>query len=108
MDSHTNDSSRQRLLAVLLVAALYVAASIFTNAHFMADSGGYVVSILAYDGVDEYVAENPEAANFLAANSFLGLGSFPLASVGLGLVQALPSALESLRRPRSALNLMFL
>ena len=108
MNSHTNESSRQRLLAVLLVAALYVAASIFTNAHFMADSGGYVVSILAYDGVDEYVAENPEAANFLAENSFWDFGHLLWRPFGLVLFKLFHPLSSLFVGADPALNLMFL
>ena len=79
MTSHMNE----RLLAALLVAALYVAANVFTNAHFMADSGGYVVSILAYAGVDEYVVENPTAADFRSENSFWDLGHLLWRPLGL-------------------------
>src|ERR1041385_1222716 len=77
------NSHNQKILAALLVVASYVAATAFTNAHFMADSGGYVVSILAYAGVDEYVAENPAAADFLAENSFWDFGHLLWRPLGL-------------------------
>ena len=66
--------SHNRLLPPLLVIALYVFALAFTNAHYMADSGGYVVSILAYSGVEEYVVENPVVADYRSENSYWDFG----------------------------------
>ena len=60
--------------APLFVVLLYIGAGAFTNAHFMADSGGYVVSILAYAGVDEYVAENPVVGDYRSENPFWEFG----------------------------------
>lgn len=101
-------SSRQRLLAALLVAALYIAASVFTNAHFMADSGGYVVSILAYAGVDEYVVENPTAANFKAENSFWDFGHLLWRPLGLLLFKIFRPLSSLAIGPDPAHNVMFL
>jgi len=91
----------------LLVAALYVAANVFTNAHFMADSGGYVVSILAYAGVDEYVLENPTAANFLAENSFWDFGHLLWRPLGLVLFKIFRPLSSLAVGPDPAHNVMF-
>lgn len=101
-------SSRQRFLAALLVAALYVSASLFTNAHFMADSGGYVVSILSYAGVDEYVVENPTAANFRAENSFWDFGHLLWRPLGLLLFKIFRPLSSLVIGPDPAHNVMFL
>jgi hypothetical protein len=102
------NSHNQKILAVLLVAVLYVAAIIFTNAHFMADSGGYVVSILAYTGVDEYVAENPAAANFLAENSFWDFGHLLWRPLGLVLFKLFHPLSSRIVGADPALNVIFL
>src|ERR1043165_6279153 len=102
------NSHNQKILAVLLVAVLYVAAIIFTNAHFMADSGGYVVSILAYTGVDEYVAENPAAADFLAENSFWDFGHLLWRPLGLVLFRIFRPLSRLIVGPDPAHNVMFL
>jgi hypothetical protein len=67
----------------LLVIALYVFALAFTNAHYMADSGGYVVSILAYAGVEEYVVENPVVADYRSENSYWDFGHLLWRPLGL-------------------------
>jgi hypothetical protein len=103
-----NETSRQRLLGALLIAALYVSASVFTNAHFMADSGGYVVSILAYAGVDEYVVENPTAANFRAENSFWDFGHLLWRPLGLLLFKIFRLLSSRVIGPDPAHNVMFL
>jgi len=109
MSSRVNvPSSRQRFLAALLVAALYVSASLFTNAHFMADSGGYVVSILSYAGVDEYVVENPTAANFRAENSFWDFGHLLWRPLGLLLFKIFRPLSSLVIGPDPAHNVMFL
>src|SRR5215217_2636671 len=108
MNFHVNDSSRQRLSAALLVAALYVVASVFTNAHFMADSGGYVVSILAYAGVDEYVLENPSAADFRAQNSFWDFGHLLWRPLGLLLFKLFRPLSSLVIGPDPAHNMMVL
>src|SRR5215467_13862797 len=92
----------------LLVAALYVAGSVFTNAHFMADSGGYVVSILAYAGVDEYVVENPTAGNFLSDNSFWDFGHLLWRPLGLVLFKIFHPLSSLAIGPDPAHNVMFL
>jgi hypothetical protein len=91
----------------LLVAALYVGASVFTNAHFMADSGGYVVSILAYAGVDEYVVENPTAADFRAENSFWDFGHLLWRPLGLMLFKIFHPLSSLVIGPDPAHNVMF-
>src|SRR5215467_6073756 len=93
---------------VLLVAALYVVASVFTNAHFMADSGGYVVSILAYAGVDDYVVENPTAANFRAENSFWDFGHLLWRPLGLLLFKIFRPLSSLAIGPDPAHNVLFL
>ena len=64
----------KRFLAPSLVVLLYVTALAVTNAHFMADSGGYVVSILSFAGVEEYVVETPTVRDYRAQNSFWDFG----------------------------------
>lgn len=59
-------------LGFLIIA--YCWATWFTNAHYMADTGGYVVSILAYDGIPEYVQENPVVRDHLSENPFWDFG----------------------------------
>lgn len=114
MNSHMNEttltptSHRQCLLGALLVAALYVSASLFTTAYFMADSGGYVVSILAYAGVDEYVVENPTAADFRAENSFWDFGHLFWRPLGLLLFKIFRPLSSLVMGPDPALNVMFL
>src|SRR6185437_16690778 len=98
----------ERLLAVLLVAALYVAANVFTNAHFMADSGGYVVSILAYAGVEEYVVENPMSADFRSENSFWDFGHLLWRPLGLLLFKIFRPLSSLVIGPDPASNVMFL
>jgi hypothetical protein len=98
----------ERLPGALLVAVLYVAASVLTNAHFMADSGGYVVSILAYAGVDEYVVENPTAANFRAENSFWDFGHLLWRPLGLFLFKIFRPLSSLVIGPDPAHNVMFL
>ena len=102
------NSHNQKILAALLVVASYVAATAFTNAHFMADSGGYVVSILAYAGVDEYVAENPAAADFLAENSFWDFGHLLWRPLGLVLFKIFSPLSSLIVGPDPAHNVMFL
>ena len=92
----------------LLVAVLYVAASVFTNAHFMADRGGYVVSILAYAGVDEYVVENPTAADFRSENSFWDFGHLLWRPLGLMLFKIFHPLSSLAVGSDPALNVMFL
>ena len=90
------------------MAALYVSASVFTNAHFMADSGGYVVSILAYAGVDEYVVENPTINNFRAENSFWDFGHLLWRPLGLLLFKIFRPLSSLVIGPDPAHNVMFL
>ena len=97
MDSKYNEvtqtqrerSPRQRFLPLLLVAGLYVFAIGFTNSHYMADSGGYVVSILAYAGISEYVAENPVVADYRSENRFWDFGHLLWRPLGLFLFRVL-------------------
>ena len=99
---------RSRFLAGLLVAALYVSASALTNAHFMADSGGYVVSILAYAGLNEYSVENPTANDFRAENSFWDFGHLLWRPLGLVLFKVFRPVSSLVIGPDPAQNMMFL
>ena len=99
---------RSRFLAGLLVAALYVSAGVLTNAHFMADSGGYVVSILAYGGLDEYTVENPTAGDFRAENSFWDFGHLLWRPLGLVLFRIFSPLSSLVVGPDPAHNVMFL
>ena len=81
--------SQNRLLPIVLVTAVYVFALAFTNAHYMADSGGYVVSILAYAGVEEYVVENPVVADYRSENRFWDFGHLLWRPLGLVLFKFL-------------------
>ena len=99
---------RSRFLAGLLVAALYVSATVLTNAHFMADSGGYVVSILAYSGLDEYSVENPTAGDFRAENSFWDFGHLLWRPLGLVLFKIFRPLSSLIIGPDPAHNVMFL
>lgn len=76
-------SWKKRFLPLLLVAGLYVSALGFTNSHYMADSGGYVVSILAYAGIPQYVAENPVVADYRSENRFWDFGHLLWRPLGL-------------------------
>ena len=80
-------TSHRRPVSLLLVVAFYIMAIAFTNAHFMADSAGYVVSILAYEGVSEYVAENPVVRDFRSENPFWDFGHLLWRPVGLVLLK---------------------
>lgn len=102
-----NTLLRSRFLAGLLVAVLYVSASVLTNAHFMADSGGYVVSILAYAGLDEYTVENPTAADFRAENSFWDFGHLLWRPLGLVLFKIFTPLSRMVVGPDPAHNVMF-
>jgi hypothetical protein len=66
-----------------LVPVMYVFATFFTDAHFMADTGGYVVSILAYEGVQEYAAENPVVRDYRSENPFWESGHLLWRPLGL-------------------------
>lgn len=111
MNAHVNETAttpHRKVLGALLVAALYVSASVFTNAHFMADSGGYVVSILAYAGVDEYVVENPTVNNFRAENSFWDFGHLLWRPLGLTLFKVFRPLSNLVIGPDPAHNVVFL
>lgn len=91
-----------------MVAVFFVAANVFTNAHFMADSGGYVVSILAYNRVPEYVVENPNVANFLAENSFWDFGHLLWRPLGLVLFKLFYPITSHIVGSDPAFNVLFL
>jgi len=101
-------ASRNRYLGALLVAALYVAAVGLTNAYFMADSGGYVVSILAYEGVEEYTVENPTSADFRAENSFWDFGHLLWRPLGLMLFKIFRPLTSLIVGPHPANNVLVL
>lgn len=91
-----------------MVAVFFVAAKAFTNAHFMADTGGYVVSILAYNRVAEYVVENPNVANFLAENSFWDFGHLLWRPLGLVLFKLFYPLTSHIVGSDPAHNVLFL
>jgi len=101
-------TSRKLLLFGLLLAALYVGALGLTKAHFMADSGGYVVSILAYAGVDEYVTENPLVENYRSQNAFWDFGHLFWRPVGFLLFKIFGRVSKLVIGPDPASNLYFL
>jgi hypothetical protein len=72
----------------------------------MADSGGYVVSILAYAGVEEYVAENPTSADFRAENSFWDFGHLLWRPLGLFLFKIFCPLSSLLVGPNPSNNVM--
>ena len=96
--------SHNRLLPPLLVIALYVFALAFTNAHYMADSGGYVVSILAYAGVEEYVEENPVVGDYRSENPFWDFGHLLWRPLGLLLFKVLTPVSSLVVGPDPAYN----
>ena len=67
-------SQLKKLLPPSLVAAIYIFAVAFTQAYFMGDGSGYVVSILAYAGVPEYVVEVPAVGDYRGLNAFWNFG----------------------------------
>jgi len=95
-------------IAPLLVVLLYVAAMGVTNAHFMADSGGYLVSILAYAGEEEYVAENPVVRDYRAQNSFWDFGHLLWRPLGLLLFKVFRPISGLVVGADPALNVLFL
>ena len=100
--------SYRRFLPPLLVIALYVLALAFTNAHYMADSGGYVVSILAYAGVEEYVAENPVVADYRSENSYWDFGHLLWRPLGLLLFKVFTPVSSLVVGPDPAYNVRIL
>ena len=57
---------------------------------FYGDTGGYVVSILAYEGVQEYVEENPVVGEYRSENPFWEFGHLLWRPLGLVLFTLLP------------------
>ena len=100
--------SYDRFLPPLLVIALYVFALAFTNAHYMADSGGYVVSILAYAGVEEYVVENPVVADYRSENSYWDFGHLLWRPLGLLLLKVFTPVSSLVVGPDPAYNVRIL
>ena len=98
----------RRFLPLLLVALIYVAALGLTNAHFMADSPGYVVSILSFAGVDEYVVENPTVRDYRAQNSFWDFGHLLWRPLGLLLFKVFSPVSSWVTGPDPAHNVFFL
>ena len=97
-----------QLLPALLVAALYICAVVFTNAHFMADSGGYVVSILAHAGVGEYVEQNPLVDDFRSENAFWEFGHLFWRPLGFLLFKILSPVSSFVVGPDAVHNVLFL
>lgn len=95
-------------LAPLLVVLLYVAAMGVTSAHFMADSGGYVVSILSFAGVEEYVNENSTVRDYRAQNSFWDFGHLLWRPLGLVAFKVLSPLSSLVVGSDPALNVYFL
>jgi hypothetical protein len=108
MSSNRLRRIRNKLPVLLLVAALYIGAVVFTNAHFMADTGGYVVSILAYAGIDEYVAENPVVRDYRSENAFWEFGHLLWRPLGLLLFKAFTPLSSLVVGPEPAHNVLFL
>ena len=98
----------KRLLAPLLVAILFVSAMGLTNAHFMADTGGYVVSILAFAGISEYVVENPVVRDYRSENSFWDFGHLLWRPLGLLLFKLLRPISSVVVGSDPAYNVLFL
>lgn len=95
-------------MAVALVVILYLSAIVFTNAHFMADSGGYVVSILAYYGVSEYVVQNPVVRDYRSENPFWDFGHLLWRPFGLVLFRIFGPLARNIVGPDPSLNVIFL
>jgi len=98
----------KRLLPPLLVVLLFIAAMGLTNAHFMADTGGYVVSILSFAGVDEYVGENPTVRDYRAQNSFWDFGHLLWRPLAVLLYKVLLPISSLVVGPHPAANVLFL
>ena len=98
----------KRFLPLLLVVLLYITAIVVTNAHFMADSGGYVVSILSFAAVEEYVTENPTVRDFRAQNSFWDFGHLLWRPLGLLAFKVFRPLSSLAVGPDPALNVYFL
>ena len=102
------ESKFNKLLAPLLVVALYIGALGFTNAHFMADSGGYVVSILAYAGVEHYIIENPSVGDFRSENPFWEFGHLYWRPIGFLLYKVFAPVSSLVVGPDPLYNVLFL
>jgi hypothetical protein len=101
-------SWQSRLRQVWLVVAVYLLATWFTNAHFMADTGGYVVSILAYEGVSEYVLENPGVRDYRTENPFWEFGHLFWRPLGLILFKIFEPLTSLVLGPDPVPNTVFL
>ena len=74
----------------------------------MADSGGYVVSILAYAGVEEYVVENPVVADYRSENSYWDFGHLLWRPLGLLLFKVFTPVSSLVVGPDPAYNVRIL
>jgi hypothetical protein len=91
-----------------LPLVLYLLATWLTNAHFMADTGGYVVSILAYEGVEEFVEQNPVVGDYRSENPFWEFGHLLWRPLGLVLYKAFEPLSRLVVGPEPGTNLVFL
>ena len=97
-----------RLATFIVVLAIYGCAIVYTDAHFMADSGGYVVSVLAYAGVNEYLLENPVVRDYRSENPFWEFGHLLWRPLGLVLLNVFRPLSELVVGNNIALNMFFI
>lgn len=91
-----------------LVLTVYVLAMWFTGAVFMADTEGYVVSILAYHGSPEYVVRDPLVGNYLSENPFWECGHLFWRPLGLVLFNTLGPLSRLVVGAEPGMNVFFL
>ena len=101
-------SGREVLRKYGLVLVVYLLATLFTSAYFMGDTPGYVVSILAYEGVPRYVAENPVVRDYASQNPFWEFGHLLWRPLGFVLFNLFEPLSRLLVGPDPALNVVFL
>jgi hypothetical protein len=90
----------------MLLAVIYLGAMSFTESHFMADTGGYVVSVLAYNGEIECLAENPTVRDYRSQNAFWDFGHLFWRPLGLVLYKIFAPATRFLVGPDEKLNVL--
>jgi len=86
-----------------LVAAVYIVAVVFTKAHFMADTPGYVFSILSYAGL----GENPLVADFRSENGFWDFGHLLWRPLGFALFKVFKPLSSLVVGPTAFYNVLF-
>lgn len=91
-----------------LVLVVYLLASLFTSAYFMGDTPGYVVSILAYEGVPRYAAENPVVRDYSSQNPFWEFGHLFWRPLGYLLFNTFEPLSRLIVGSDPALNVVFL